>query len=108
MGFRAQRGYVKRMAINAGEQLETERRRVGLDLADLWLSYFGLGGAAKPDEVQAYLQGAITFSTREHDVLAQAINDHSIDLGLNHPAPYADRATGSGASGEDGDGSTAS
>jgi hypothetical protein len=41
-------------------------------------------------------------------VLAQAINDHSIDLGLNHPAPYADRAMGGGVAGGDGDGSTAS
>ena len=96
------------MAINAGERLEAERRRIGLDIGDLWLSYFGLGGAAKPDEVQAYLRGAITFSTREHDVLAQAINDHSIDLGLDHPAPYADRAAGGGAFGGDGKGSGAS
>ena len=94
------------MAINAGERLEAERRRIGLDIAGLWLRYFGLGGAAKPDDMQAYLRGAITFSTREHDVLAQAINDHSIDLGLDHPAPYADRAAGGGGSGGDGDGST--
>ena len=96
------------MAINAGERLEAERRRIGLDLADLWLGYFGLGGAAKPDEMQAYLRGAITFSALEHNVLAQAINDHSIDLGLDHPAPYADRAAGGGGSRGDGDGSTAS
>ena len=96
------------MAINAGERLEAERRRIGLDIAGLWLRYFGLGGAAKPDDMQAYLRGAITFSTLEHNVLAQAINDHSIDLGLDHPAPYADRAMGGGASGGDGDGSTAS
>jgi len=96
------------MAINAGERLEEERRRIGLDIADLWLGYFGLGGAAKPDEMQAYLQGAITFSTREHNVLAQAINDHSIELGLDHPAPYAERSAGGGVSRRDGDGSTAS
>jgi len=96
------------MATNAGERLEAERRRIGLDTADLWLGYFGLGGAATPDEMLAYLRGAITFSTREHNVLAQAINDHSIDLGLDHPAPYADRAPGGGVSGGDGDGSTAS
>ena len=96
------------MAIKAGERLEAERRRIGLDLPALWLSYFGLGGAAKPDEMRAYLRGAITFSTLEHNVLAQAINDHSIDLGLDHPAPYADRAAGGSGSRGDGNGSTAS
>jgi len=96
------------MVINAGERLEAERRRIGVDLADLWLSYFGLGGEAKPDEMQAYLRGAITFSTREHNVLAQAINDHSIDMGLDHPAPYADRAAGGGLSDGHGNGPTAS
>jgi len=41
-------------------------------------------------------------------VLAQAINDHSIDMGLDHPAPYADRAAGGGLSDGHGNGPTAS
>jgi hypothetical protein len=68
------------------------------------LAYFGLGGTAKPREMEAYLRGAQEFSSREHDVLAQAINDHSIDLGMNHPAPYADQAVGGGDGAGNGDG----
>jgi hypothetical protein len=29
------------MAINAGDRLEVERLRIGLNVADLWLSYLG-------------------------------------------------------------------
>jgi hypothetical protein len=88
------------MEIDDGEQLEAVRRRMGIDLADLWVTYFGLGGISNPTEIEAYLRGVTTFSRHEHDVLAQAINEHSIDLGLDHPAPYADRGAGGG----DGDG----
>jgi hypothetical protein len=92
------------MDIHLGERLEAERRRVGIDLADLWVAYIGVGGLATPADMEDYLRGARTFTRIEHDMLAQAINDYSVELGLNHPAPYAEQAAGDG--GGDGDTST--
>jgi hypothetical protein len=78
---------------STGEELEAVRRRLGIDLADVFLAYFGLGGTATQMETEAYLRGAETFDRHQHDVLAQAINEHAMDRGMNHPAPYAeDRA----------------
>jgi hypothetical protein len=54
---------------------------------ELWIAYFALGGAARPDEVRAYLGGGAVASM-DYDVLAQAINERFLDHGSNHPVPY--------------------
>jgi hypothetical protein len=82
--------------MEAGHRLEAVRRRMGVDLDDLWLAYFGLGGTATPSQMEAYLRARVSFSRIEHDVLAQALNDFSLDRGLNHPAPYAEMSESDG------------
>jgi hypothetical protein len=69
--------------------LEAARRQAAMSVEELWIAYFALGGRAQPDEVRAYLGGAAVDSM-DYDVLAQAINEHFIDQGANHPVPYRD------------------
>ena len=75
---------------STGEDLEAVRRRLGIELTDVWLAYFGLGGTATPMEIEGYLRGDEAFDRLQHDILAQAINEHAIDKGMDHPAPYAE------------------
>src|ERR1035437_7633579 len=72
--------------------------RAGLALSDigvrtLWGSYLGVGGAMSLDHLVDTLRGTQEVSDHEHDMVAQALNDHFVDQGLNHPVPYADELT---------------
>lgn len=46
-------------------------------------------GCGTPVEVESYLRGTAVPSDRDHDVLAQALNERFSDLDRNHPVPYA-------------------
>src|ERR1035437_862838 len=72
--------------------------RTGLALSDisipaLWGSYLGVGGTMSLDHLVDTLRGTQEVSDHEHDMVAQALNDHLLDQGLNHPVPYADELT---------------
>ncbi len=69
--------------------LEAARTTAGMSFTELWLAYFALGGQARPEVVRAYLQGGHRGSF-DYDVLAQAINEHFFEQGLDHPVPYRD------------------
>lgn len=72
-----------------GGELDRGRREVDLSMADLWWAYFALGGNATPTEVSAMVTGRSRPERMDHDILAQAINDRFLDLGLDHPVAYA-------------------
>jgi hypothetical protein len=59
-----------------------------LTVAELWLRYFALGGAASELEVDAYLNGAIALPAIQHDMLAHAINER-LDEIAPPAAPYS-------------------
>jgi hypothetical protein len=40
--------------------------------------------------VEAFLYGALQPTPHDHDVLAHALNERFVELGGNHPVPYAD------------------
>lgn len=61
-----------------------------LQLGELWAAYAGLGGTMSAGEVEAVLRGEREPTAYEHDVLAQALNDHFTERGQDHPVPYAD------------------
>jgi hypothetical protein len=42
-------------------------------------------------EIEAYLSGALMPTDIEYDYIAQALNDRFIELGMNHPVPYAQK-----------------
>jgi hypothetical protein len=60
-----------------------------LELDDLWIAYVGLGGTMSAAEVEATLRGEREPTAYEHDVLAQALNDHFTERGQDHPVPYS-------------------
>ena len=75
------------MSIPAHEVLEAARAEVEMSFDELWIAYYALGGSAPPDLVRAYLDGSSTAAI-DYDVLAQALNERSIDRGGDHPVPY--------------------
>lgn len=66
------------------------RREAGLSSGELFLRYFELGGMSSAVELEAFLYGALIPSPHDHDVLAHALNERFVELGGNHPVPYAD------------------
>jgi hypothetical protein len=80
------RGYLPEsvMVLRAGLALS------GISIPALWGSYLGVGGTMSLDHLVDTLRGTQEVSDHEHDMVAQALNDHLLDHGLNHPVPYAD------------------
>ena len=70
--------------------LESARQLAGLTVAELWWAYLMLGGTASPDDVEGYLAGTGQPDDDQYDRLAQALNERFVDLGRNHPVPYAE------------------
>lgn len=73
-----------------GATLSAGLTHAAMTLRDLWLRYFALGGMAGPDHLRQIIDGTVTPSHRDYDLMAQAINEQFIDLGRDHPVPYAD------------------
>jgi hypothetical protein len=69
--------------------LDTYRVEAGLSHSELWFRYFGLGGMSSGFELEAILYGIMTPEPRDHDVIAQALNERFSELGANHPVAYA-------------------
>jgi hypothetical protein len=65
---------------------------------DLWVQYYGLGGAISLFEVQAYLAGLLVLPTTERNLLADAMNEllESTSVQLRVPVDDEDEADGSG------------
>lgn len=62
----------------------------GMSVSEVWLRQIGVGGEAAQLEVEASVLGLLAPSPHQHDVLAQAINEHFIALGRDHPVAYSD------------------
>ncbi len=74
--------------------LEDGRKEAGLSHGELWLRYFELGGMGSALQLEAILYGALVPSANDHDVIAHALNERFVELGGNHPVPYAEDAGG--------------
>lgn len=59
-----------------------------MSATELWWAYFALGGNATPLQLTAFLAGVARPKRRDHDRLAQALNDQYADLGSDSPVPY--------------------
>ncbi len=68
--------------------LETARTDLGLSVEQLWLEYFALGGNGGPDDVRRWLADGRGVPSRDHNVLAQALNEEYSTRGRNHPVPF--------------------
>jgi hypothetical protein len=70
--------------------LDSARVRTGLSVEELWTGCVALGANASIDELEAILSGTRSPSVREYDVIAHSLNERIVDLGLDHPVPYAE------------------
>jgi hypothetical protein len=64
--------------------------RSGMDYEQVWLAQVGLGGTTGPVEIEAYILGLLRPDAYRHNLIAQAINEHFLDGGGNHPVAYID------------------
>jgi hypothetical protein len=62
--------------------------RSGMTFTELWIRQLGVGGTAGRLEVEAYVLGLLESDPFQHDLLAQAINEHFIERGRDHPVGY--------------------
>nr|WP_284974930.1 hypothetical protein [Arthrobacter sp. efr-133-TYG-104] len=61
----------------------------GIENAELWLRYYGIGGIVGEYEVEAYLQLLLSLPPLERDLLARAANELIDELPARLRAPYA-------------------
>jgi hypothetical protein len=80
-------------ADNGRIALEAGLIRSGLSYQELWWRQVAVGGDASPLELEAYLLGLLGMSRHQHNVIAQALNEHFLDLGQDHPMPYSESWT---------------
>ena len=70
-------------------ELGTAQQHLGITLYDVWFGYIAVGGDASLRVVRAWLAGTAEPGDRDHDLMAQALNDRFLDEGLNHPVAYS-------------------
>jgi len=75
---------------DSGTSLRTGFSLSEMDLSELWVACIGLGGSFTKQRLEEGLRGTHTFSGRDHDVVAQALNDHFTERGQDHPVAYHD------------------
>lgn len=78
------------MAATMAQILEAGRQRAGLSNRNLWIGYCSLGGTADPGTLADYLRGVNVPGHAEYDLIAQTINDTFVEMGSDHPLPYAE------------------
>ena len=72
----------------AGLSLRDGMELSGMSIEQLWLRYVGVGGSESVNTIQDHLSGAVAINSRQHNQLAQAINEHFIERDENHPVAY--------------------
>jgi hypothetical protein len=60
----------------------------GMSVDDVWLGQRELGGDADSLSIEAYLLGLLRPDRYQHNLIAQAINEHFIGEGGDHPVAY--------------------
>ena len=65
------------------------RRRLGMSALTLWIGYFAVGGNGTLADVTSWLSGSAQVTVHDYDLLAQAMNDEFVTLGLDHPVAYS-------------------
>ena len=65
------------------------RRQLGMSALTLWIGYFAVGGNGTLADVTSWLSGSAKVTVHDYDLLAQAMNDEFVTLGLDHPVAYS-------------------
>jgi hypothetical protein len=62
----------------------------GMTIDELWIRQISVGGNRGSMEVEAYMLGLLDIDRHTYNLLAQALNEHFIEQGLDHPVGYSD------------------
>jgi hypothetical protein len=62
----------------------------GLTFNELWLRQLAIGGSLAEVELEAGVLGLLRLDAYQHDLIAQAINEHFIDNDGGHRVAYTD------------------
>lgn len=84
-------------AVLGGHQahgLRAALEAAGVDLDELWMQYFRIGGSVGVIEVEAYLHRVLSLPALQRDLLAQACNE--LTGARPRSAPYSFASPGSG------------
>lgn len=73
----------------SSEALRTGLAMSGLDVDALWSQCVALGSIPGGDWLEAVLDGTRARTAHEHDLVAQALNDHFVADQGDHPVRYA-------------------
>ena len=76
--------------VSSSDRLDAARAMLGLSVLELWFDYIGMGGRLLPQELRARLAGDGQLDGRDHDLLAQALNERFLDRDEDHPLAYVD------------------
>jgi hypothetical protein len=61
-----------------------------LSLGDLWLRCFALGAMITPLELEGLLRGTLRPTRHEFNLIAVALNEYLIDIGVSQLVPYVE------------------
>jgi hypothetical protein len=85
---------------SAGISLRDGMDLSGLTYSQLWLLYIGIGGVAATSELEQQIadddQPGGRLDSHEHNLIAQALNEHFLGLDQDHPVGYRELADDSG------------
>jgi hypothetical protein len=74
-------------------QVEPQPHNLVISLDDLWLRCFALGSMNTARELGAFLRGAARPTRHEYNVIAVALNEYFIEIGLSKFLPYKEDDT---------------
>lgn len=75
-------------AVNSAEALRVGFFRSGMARSELWANYISIGGGPTEKELFSVIIDGDAIAPHHHDMVAQALNDQFIGVGLNHLVPY--------------------
>ena len=64
------------------------RRHACLSIDDFWVRCFELGSINTPWELDAFLHEASRPTDNEHNLMALALNEYFVEIGVNQTVPY--------------------
>ena len=76
----------------SGLSLYEGLRLSGMSFHDFWLRQISVGGVSDQLAVEAYTLGLLVPDPLEYNILAQALNEHFLERGQDHPVAYGGSA----------------
>ena len=71
---------------------EVFREQTALSIEELWLNCFARGSTNTPLQLDAFLHGALRPTPHEFNLMAVAVNEHFVDVGVDQFVSYIEDA----------------